>query len=106
MAITKYHPIWIKREHILDRRTWVYYLIINEWVSEHLADLIKVEPDKRFFEVLGKHVEAYVQENQQPPEAIATVVMNVADDYMAGRDVVLRAGDYIALQNFMREEAA
>ena len=38
-----------------------------------------------------------------PPEAIAPAVMNVADDVLAGRDVQLRAGDYIALQNFIRK---
>lgn len=97
------HPIWIKRKHILDRRTWVYYLIINEWANKHLADQIQAEPDDRFFEVLNEHVEAYVNANAEPPAEIAGAVMNVADDYMAGREVVLRAGDYIAVQNFMRQ---
>ena len=100
--VRQIRPIWVKREHILDRRTWVYYLVINKWASRHLAEQIEVAPDDRFFKVLDKHVTAYVKENAAPPQEIASVVMNVADDYMAGRDVVLRAGDYIAMQNFVR----
>ena len=97
-------PIWVKRQTILDRRIWVYYLIILERAADHLRELIEVEPDKRFFKVLGRHVEKYLESGQMPPEAIAPVVMNIADDYLAGRDVVLRAGDYIQLQNFVRKE--
>jgi hypothetical protein len=37
-----------------------------------------------------------------PPEAIAPAILNMADDVMAGRQVSLRAGDYIAIQNFAR----
>lgn len=101
-----FRPVWVRREHILDRRTWVYYLIINERASRYLGDQIEISPDERFFEVLGAHVEAYVSEGQMPPEAIATAVMNVGDDYLAGREIILRAGDYIAVQNFVREQAA
>ena len=95
-------PVWIKRETILDRRIWVYYLIILEQAADHLNELIKVKPDKRFFRVLGKHVEQYLETGKMPPKEISSVVLNVADDYMSGREIVLRAGDYIQLQNFAR----
>ena len=38
------------------------------------------------------------------PEAVAGAVMNIADDMLAGRDVVIRAGDYIALMTHAREQ--
>ena len=100
-----FRPIWIRRESILDRRVWVYYLIILDKVAEHLGDQIEVQPDARFFKVLTQHVEAYLETGKTPPRAIAPVVMNIADDYMAGRDIVLRAKDYITLQNFARKAA-
>jgi molybdopterin converting factor small subunit len=97
-----FRPIWLRRETILDRRIWVYYLVILDRVSEHLADTVEVKPDERFFKTLGTHVEQYL-ETGEAPEALRSVVMNVADDYLAGREIVLRAGDYIALQNYARQ---
>lgn len=98
-------PVWVKLETILDRRTWLYYLIIPELAASYWAEQIEVRPDERFFQVLAEHVDAYVHEGKIPPKMIASAVMNVADDFMADRDIVLRAGDYIAVQNFMREKA-
>jgi hypothetical protein len=97
--------IWVKLERILDRRTWFYYLIIPDPAAGYWAEQIEVRPDERFFQVLAEHVDAYVHEGKIPPKMIASAVMNVADDFMADRDIVLRAGDYIAVQNFMREKA-
>jgi hypothetical protein len=37
-----------------------------------------------------------------PPAEIATAIINVADDYLNGTDVVMKSGDYIAVQNFLR----
>jgi len=93
---------WVELESILDRRLWVYYLIVNERLKERFQDVIEARPDARFFKELNVHVQALVKEGKMPPEAIASAVMNVADDVLAGRDVELKAGDYIALQNFMR----
>jgi hypothetical protein len=93
---------WTQLESILDRRIWVYYLIILERLADRFRDVIQARPDERFFHELNRHVEAYVNEGRMPPDAIASAVMNVADDVLAGRDVQLKAGDYIALQNYMR----
>jgi hypothetical protein len=38
-----------------------------------------------------------------PPEEIAPTIMNLADDFAAGRQMCIRAGDYIAIQNYMRK---
>jgi hypothetical protein len=93
---------WTQLESILDRRIWVYYLIVLERLADRFRDVIDARPDERFFHDLNQHVLAYVNDGKMPPEAIASAVMNVADDVLAGRDVQLKAGDYIALQNFMR----
>jgi hypothetical protein len=51
---------------------------------------------------VNDHVGAYLNKGVMPPEAIASAVINIADDFLAGREPVLRAGDYIAFQNFAR----
>ena len=96
---------WTQLETILDRRVWVYYLIIVDRLADRFRDVIEARPDAHFFQELNQHVQAYVKEGKAPPDAIASAVMNVADDVLAGRDVQLKAGDYIALQTFMRKAA-
>jgi hypothetical protein len=96
---------WTELESILDRRIIIYYLIIVDRLADRFHDLIDARPDARFFQELNQHVHAYLDEGKAPPDAIASAVMNVADDVLAERDVQLKAGDYIALQNFMRKSA-
>jgi hypothetical protein len=69
---------------------------------EDLGKVIQAKPEERFYKVVADHVQAYVEEGVMPPEEIATAILNVADDYMAGRPMNLRAGDYIAIQNYVR----
>jgi hypothetical protein len=95
-------PLWLEQEVILDRRIWVFYLVINEKVSRYLKKNIQVKPDERFFKSVGEHVAAFVNKGTMPPEKIAPAIMNLADDFSCGRDIVIRAGDYIALQEFFR----
>lgn len=104
MATKKIAKIkWVDVEHVLDRRVWVYYLIILDRLSEKLRDMIEARPEPRFFEELERHVKAFVDDGKAPPDAIASAVMNVADDVLGGRDVQLKAGDYIALQSYFRQ---
>lgn len=95
-------PLFIRRESILDRRIWVYYLVILDKIAPQFGDVLEARPDERFYETFSKHVEAYVKEGEAPPKAIEGAVLNAADDYLAGRDITLRAGDYIAVQNYIR----
>lgn len=88
-------------EWIIERWILVAYLIIN-WRVKDLAERIQVRPEKGFYEVVAKHLRAYVQEGVMPPDDIAPAILNIADDYMAGRSMNLRAGDYIAIQNHLR----
>ena len=93
---------WLEIEWIRDRRTWIMYLIVNG-VREEWAKLARIRPDEGFYKVLSEHVGAYVHEGVMPPEEIAPTVLNVGDDLMSGREVTLKAGDYIAVQNFIRK---
>jgi hypothetical protein len=95
-------PVYIQRESILDRRIWVYYLVIVDKVAQKFGDVLQARPDEHFFELLSKNVEAYLKEGKMPPKEIESAVLNAADDYLAGRDISLRAGDYIAVQNYAR----
>jgi hypothetical protein len=88
---------------ILDRRTWVMYLIIPD--IGHLGELVSIPVDDRFYEVVNKHMEAYINNQEIPPGEIAPAIMNMADDYLSGRQMTIRAGDYIAIQNYMRRGA-
>lgn len=104
MATRKIAKIqWVDVENVLDRRVRIYYLINPDRLSQKLRDLLEARPEPRFFEELERHVKAFVDDGKAPPEAIASAVMNVADDVLGGRDIQLKAGDYIALQGFFRQ---
>lgn len=85
------------------RRDWCLcsYLIIN-WNLKELVDPAERELPETFAKNMASYVYAYMYENKMPPAAIAQTVFNVAEDTIAGRPVMLRAGDYIACQNFFR----
>jgi hypothetical protein len=93
--------MWVKMETVLDRRIWVYYLILVEAAFKQWGEQLKVRPSERFFAVLNEHVDKYINSNVLPPPEIAGAVMNIADDIMAGRDIQVKAGDYITVQNFI-----
>jgi hypothetical protein len=102
MAHQVFRPIFVKQQLVLDRRGWVYYLILNENAAQRWGEVLEARPDERFFQVVSDHVKAYVEEGKMPPPEIETAIMNAADDYLEGRDITLRAGDYIALQSYAR----
>lgn len=80
----------------------VAYLVINEGIKG-IAEKFKNPIDERFQQVVTKHLQAYIDKNTMPPAEIAPAIMNLADDFAAGRQMCIRAGDYIAIQNFMRQ---
>lgn len=56
----------------------------------------------RFLKEVQTHVKALLLDQKEPPAAIASVIHNFADDIAAGREVTIRAGDYITMQNYLR----
>lgn len=89
---------------LLERRQRVMYLIVN-WNIKDLAKAIQIAPDTKFNQVVSKYVRSYIEDGKMPPDDIAPAILNIADDYMANREVSVRAGDYIAIQNHLRELA-
>lgn len=82
----------------------IMYLVIVDKLLQKQADLLKVEPSEKFFQMVRELVVTHIVEGQVPPEKIAVPIMNIADDMMAGREVVMRAGDYIALMSYAKSK--
>ncbi|MCZ7398190.1 MAG: hypothetical protein O8C62_00665 [Candidatus Methanoperedens sp.] len=78
------------------------YLTYPNWQGNVIRDVIAIDPGKEFGEVVAKHVNAYIFDKKEPPAKIAGAIINIADDVLNGREPILRAGDYIALQNYAR----
>ena len=97
-------PIKVLREQIERKWCLACYLIIN-WRIKDLIERVNVEIPRETYQVLAEHVYAYVYEDKMPPAAISQTVLNLAEDFVSGNPVELRAGDYIALQNFVRKGA-
>jgi hypothetical protein len=95
--ITVYIP-----KKIIDRRDWIKYLVIF-W--KDLADKITLPQNDEFNKFVEKQVTASMQ-GAKPPEAISGPVMNLVDDLACGREMSMRAGDYIALQTYFKSGKA
>jgi len=88
---------------IEDRSDWVKYFTIPYWHDRVIDnEIIASGLDKRFNEVTEKYVNAYIFDKKEPPAEIAGAIMNIADDVLNGREPVLRAGDYISIQNYIK----
>lgn len=91
-------PAWI-----LERRIAVLYVIDDSWLDRDLLDVVQIAPEKEFFELMANHINAYLRDGTLPPAEIAPAILNVIDDQKSGRNMTLRAGDYIYLQNYLRK---
>src|SRR3990172_9161565 len=77
------------------------YLILNVDIRE-LVELAGRDLPESFATQMAGLVHAYMYEKKMPPAEIAQTVLNVAEDVAAGRQVQLRAGDYIAAQKYFK----
>jgi hypothetical protein len=82
---------------IIDRSGWIKYLVVPQFHARQLDNVLARAPDAAFAKFVDKQLQAYLG-GAAPPEGIQSAVMNLADDVASGREVTLRAGDYIALQ--------
>ncbi len=92
---------WIKMQ-----KQKVMYLVIGpgDIFNQRVTDWANIPIDDVFQKKVDKFVTDYLEKGVMPPEQIAPTILNLADDLVAGRDMVIRAGDYIALRNYMRTE--
>jgi len=86
-------PKWVFR-----RKTEVMYLVLGPDGLPKFKDLLEIGITDQLMEVVSKHVNAYIKEGALPPQDIASPILNMADDMLAGRAMTIRTGDYIALQ--------
>jgi hypothetical protein len=93
---------WFIRQ-LLIKRTRVMYLIIIDKIASHYEDIIKLKTTEQFDDMVYKHVNEYATKGIIPPEEIAPAIMNIYDDMASGRDISMRAGDYISLVNFAKK---
>jgi hypothetical protein len=93
-------PAWL-----LERKIVVFYLIIRDccWNNRDFSDILTRAPEKPLYEMISKHMSAFMQQGTMPPAEIAPAIMNLVDDQSSGRDMTMRAGDYISLQNYLRK---
>lgn len=87
---------------ILERKKWYFYLIPPDPFGK-LDEIITAPVNEAFFKVAAGYMNAFLKKGEMPPAQIAPVIFNMLDDYSAGREVVIRTGDYIAIQSFLRE---
>src|SRR4030042_887791 len=88
---------------IFDRSDWVKYLVVLEFNRKLFKeDLYEAITTDKFNNFVHEHVNAYIQEKKMPPKEIANAIMNISDDIISGREPVIRAGDYLQLQTFLR----
>jgi hypothetical protein len=89
-------------ESIWKRKWWVMYLVVVDdiFTKNHID--INITP--AFEAATFRYAHAYIEKGEMPPPDIAPAILNMADDFLAGRQVSVRAGDYIAIQNHLRKE--
>jgi|GEM_PF-2039635 len=81
----------------------VAYLIIpGDFARKYIHMDVDERFKKTFEDTVNKYVNAYLKEGAMPPAEIAPAILNMADDLAAGTKPTMRAGDYIAIQNFIR----
>lgn len=91
-------PAWI-----IKRKIEVMYLVINGWLGKEHGEVVHIAPENNFYELIAKHMNAYLQDGVMPPAEITPAIINLIDDQKAGRKMTLRAGDYISLQNYLKK---
>ncbi len=80
------------------------YLVIVDKLLQRQSDLLKVKPSEKFFDMVREQVISHLIDGKEPPEQIAGPILNIADDMLAGREVVMRSGDYITLMNYAKSK--
>lgn len=86
---------------------WIYAYKIPPPLQGSFQDFVKISPDERFEQVVGGYVMAALrQEFDAIPYEVQPAILNLANDLVSGREMVIRTGDYIAIQRHLREKLA
>lgn len=87
---------------VFGRRTEVMYMVLGPDGLPQQEKSIRPGSAGQLFAVVSKYTRAHIDGRGMPPEEIAPAILNIAEDVRAGRAPTLRAGEYIALQRFVR----
>ena len=102
----KYFVGYVK-PYMIDRKWWRYYLIPIWDRLGKFKEIVDVPIDQAFSKFVSKYMNAFVEKGEMPPATIAPAIFNMLDDYANGAEkIAIRTGDWIAIQNFMREAKA
>jgi hypothetical protein len=93
--------VWLRKHRVM-----YLYPAPTELGVDRIRNLVSNGLDKKLSTFVQKQLKAYMVEGQEPPAEIAATIYNFADDLAHGRDLVVRTGDYIALQGYMQRGAA
>jgi hypothetical protein len=91
--------VQIDAEHIMAK--WERYYLIPVFRGQ-LTDKVDIR-DLGLATFVAEQVNVFLKEDKLPAKEIQGPILNIAEDFIAGRPLVFRAGDYIALQNYRRE---
>ena len=85
-------------ERVLVPSWWRIAYLIPDMFHRGLAEFeqfVKVVDgsDSGFNNFIQKNVKAYLETGKMPPSAIKAPILNIAEDIIAGREPVIRAGD-------------
>jgi hypothetical protein len=89
---------------VMDGSEIMYYTILETQNTREYIDLFQTDPTMEFYAFIADNMNALLEGKVIAPEMEA-VLLNMYDDKMSGRKMVLRAGDYIVLQNAFRAQA-
>jgi len=87
-------------EWLLHRWILVAYKIpplLDGWRRE----IYEIAPDEKFQAVVDQYLEVALAGGELP-DTIAPAILNLANDVMSGREVTIRAGDYISIMGFAK----
>jgi hypothetical protein len=90
-------------EGMIERKAIVPYMAMSDKLINDFGNVLKASPNQEFFKMIAEYMNGYMQRGEKPPEEIASAIFNLVDDMGTGRELTLKAGDYIALQNYLRK---
>lgn len=93
--------VWVETVKIPNKDI-VKYLVVIDWHHDQLNEVVKGRPSEKFNTFVIKTLQDYIDKKKMPSEAILPAIMNLAEDHLSGRELTLRAGDYISLQQEFR----
>jgi len=96
----RFDKVLMVPEWLIPRWWRIAYLIIDH-LREDLVAVARVRPDAKFEAFVAEQLQTFTKEGTAP-DAILPALLNLHDDLMAGRELTMRAGDYIALQGYFR----